>query len=126
MSVKSFVKTECVELVDDDFMRSTNLYGMSARKWPEVDSLFFKFQGPTPRSLQETASIVKTIAGKHSGYGFTIAKSDEEALMLWSDRKNALYSGLALLEGSRGWSTDVWLVCSSARIKKRYTNSHLE
>ncbi|KAK7681771.1 hypothetical protein QCA50_015118 [Cerrena zonata] len=27
--------------------------------------------------------------------------------MLWSDRKNALYSGLALSEGSRGWSTDV-------------------
>ena len=89
-------------------MRSTNLYGMSARKWPEVDSLFFKFQGPTPRSLKETADIVKNISGKHGGYGFTIAKTDEEAYMLWSDRKNALYSGLALLEGSRGWSTDVW------------------
>ena len=89
-------------------MRSTNKYGMSSRKWPEVDSLFFKFQGPTASSLKETAEIVKRIAKKHGSTGFALAKDDNEAALLWSDRKNALYSGLALVEGSRGWSTDVW------------------
>lgn len=99
---------ECVELCDNDFMRSTNLYGMSTRKWPELDSLFFKFQGPTAASLKETADVVKKIAEKYGGTGFELAKTDKEATLLWQDRKNALYSGLALVEGSRGWSTDVW------------------
>lgn len=102
--------TECVELVDDWFMRSTNLYGMSKRKWPEKDSLFFKFQGPTDASLKETARIVRKVSEKHGGFGFTLAASEKEANDLWADRKNALYSGLALLEGSKGWSTDVWHV----------------
>ena len=89
-------------------MKSTNLYGMSARKWPELDSLFFKFQGPTAASLKETAAIAKRIAEKHGGSGFQLARNAKEADDLWADRKNALYSGLALVEGARGWSTDVW------------------
>lgn len=101
------VGIQCVELCDDEFMRSTNQYGMSLRKWPEKDSLFFKFQGPTEASLKETAKIVKSISEKHGASGFELAKTEKEATDLWADRKNALYSGLALLEGSRGWSTDV-------------------
>ena len=89
-------------------MRSTNLFGISKRKWPEKDSLFFKFQGPSPESLKETAKAVKKIVERHGGTGFQLARDDKEASDLWADRKNALYSGLALLEGSRGWSTDVW------------------
>ncbi|TCD60929.1 hypothetical protein EIP91_009282 [Steccherinum ochraceum] len=101
------VGIQCVELVDDDFMKSTNLYGMSQRKWPEKDSLFFKFQGPSETSLKETARTVKKISEKHGGFGFTLAGSEKEANDLWADRKNALYSGLALVEGCKGWSTDV-------------------
>jgi D-lactate dehydrogenase (cytochrome) len=99
---------ECVELCDSEFMRSINLYGVSQRKYPEQDSLFFKFQGPTSASIAETAKIVKEIVQKHGGTGYQLARTEQEALDLWADRKNALYSGLALLEGSRGWSTDVW------------------
>ncbi|TFK79770.1 FAD-linked oxidase, partial [Polyporus arcularius HHB13444] len=105
--VNSGVGIQCVELCDEQFMKATNIYGMSSRKWPEKDSLFFKFQGPTPRALQETADIVKKIAQKHGGTGFALAKSDQEANNLWMDRKNALYSSLALIPGARGWSTDV-------------------
>lgn len=89
-------------------MRSTNLFGASERTYPEVDSLFFKFQGPTQASLQESARIVKEVIKKHGATGFELARSEKEAKDLWADRKNALYSGLALLEGSRGWGTDVW------------------
>ncbi|KAI0647653.1 FAD-linked oxidase-like protein [Trametes meyenii] len=105
--VNSGVGIQCVELCDDQFMKATNVYGMSTRKWPEKDSLFFKFQGPTPRALKETAEIVKKIAEKHGGTGFALARDDQEAHDLWTDRKNALYSSLALLPGGRGWSTDV-------------------
>jgi D-lactate dehydrogenase (cytochrome) len=99
---------ECVELCDDDFMRATNEYGMSMRKWPEKDSLFFKFQGHSEAALADTARVTKEIVERHGGTGFSLAESGSEATNLWADRKNALYSGLALVEGSRGWSTDVW------------------
>ncbi|EKM52199.1 uncharacterized protein PHACADRAFT_101477 [Phanerochaete carnosa HHB-10118-sp] len=105
--VNSGVGIQCVELCDDAFMRSTNLYGQSTRKWPEKDSLFIKLQGSTPTIMEEGRSIVEKICTAHGGTDFTCASSDAEANALWSDRKNALYSGLALVEGSRGWSTDV-------------------
>ena len=89
-------------------MRSTNLYGMSQRKYPEKDSLFFKFQGYSQQALRDTANVVKAIAKKHGATWFHAAESEKEAADLWQDRKNALYSGMALLEGCKGWSTDVW------------------
>ena len=89
-------------------MVATNKYGVSKRKWPEYDSLFFKFQGPSSSSLVETAEIVKEIVERHKGTGFELARDEREAHDLWEDRKNAHFSGLALVEGSRGWPTDVW------------------
>lgn len=103
---------ECVELLDSNFIRATNLYGQSSRKWAEKDTLYFKFQGPSPASIAETARIVKEITekSKYGGTGWTLAKDEQEATDLWMDRKNAHYSGLALEPGARGLSTDVWLV----------------
>ncbi|KAF8157801.1 FAD-linked oxidase-like protein [Crassisporium funariophilum] len=98
---------QCVELVDDVFMAAINKYGMSKRRWPEKDSLFFKFQGPSATSLGDTAAAVKAVVEKHGGTGFQLARNDEEAGELWADRKNAHYAGLALVEGSKGWPTDV-------------------
>ncbi|EEB90943.1 hypothetical protein MPER_10782, partial [Moniliophthora perniciosa FA553] len=74
---------------------------------PERDSLFFKLQGHSAESLKDTARVVKEVVERHGGTGFQLAKDAGEADDLWHDRKNALYSGLALVEGSRGWSTDV-------------------
>ncbi|TDL17853.1 hypothetical protein BD410DRAFT_753866 [Rickenella mellea] len=101
------VGIQCVELCDDVFMQATNKFGMSLRKWPEKDSLFFKFQGHSQESLQETARVVKSVVEKHGGTGFELARNEQEAEDLWADRKNAHYSGIALLEGSKGWPTDV-------------------
>ncbi|KAI0933110.1 hypothetical protein AcV7_004679 [Taiwanofungus camphoratus] len=101
------VGIQCVELVDDDFMHATNLYGISKRKYPETDSLFLKFQGPTARAIQESVDIVRGITKKYGGTGFELAKNEQDAVDMWTDRKIALWSGLALLEGCRGWSTDV-------------------
>ena len=89
-------------------MDAINKFGIAKRKWPVKDSLFFKFQGPSTASLKETAQIVKRIVEKHGGTGFQLARNEEEADELWSDRKNAYFAGLALVEGSTGWTTDVW------------------
>ncbi|KAH7341828.1 FAD-linked oxidase-like protein [Rhizoctonia solani] len=100
------VPLQCIELCDDDFMRATNKYGQSERKYPEKDSIYFKFQG-SPDTIKRSAGIAKSIAEKHGGSGFSLAASEREAADLWADRKNAHYSGLALRPGAKGWATDV-------------------
>ena len=62
----------------------------------------------TSFSLREAAAITRQFVEKHGGTGFTLAKDDMEAEDIWTDRKNALYTGLALVNGSKGWVTDVW------------------
>lgn len=103
------VGIQCVELVDDESIRATNKHGMSKRKWPVKDSLFFKFQGHSKESLKDTARVVKEIVeqARFGGTGFQVAHDEQEASDLWADRKNVYYSSLALVEGSRGWPTDV-------------------
>ncbi|KAF9474412.1 hypothetical protein BDN70DRAFT_884839 [Pholiota conissans] len=101
------VGIQCVELLDAVSMQAMNNYGKSTRKWPERDSLFFKFQGPTQNSLKETAAVVQRIVTKHGGTGFSLAKHEKEAEELWADRKNLYYSALTLLPGGKGITTDV-------------------
>ncbi|TRM68380.1 FAD-linked oxidase-like protein [Schizophyllum amplum] len=101
------VGIQCVELLDDLFMYAINKHGASPRKWPEKDTLFFKFQGRTPAAIQDTADAVREVVTKYGGHGFTLAANAQEADEIWADRKNALFSGLALVPGSTGWSTDV-------------------
>jgi D-lactate dehydrogenase (cytochrome) len=88
---------ECVELCDDILMRATNKYGISQRTYPEKDSLFFKLQGHSHDSLQDAARVVHTVVERHGGTGFQLVRSEKEAEDLWMDRKNALYSALALV-----------------------------
>jgi D-lactate dehydrogenase (cytochrome) len=68
-------------------MIATNKFGMSSRKYPEKDSLYLKFQGPSQSAIAETADIAKKIAEKHGGTGFALAGSEKEAEDLWNDRK---------------------------------------
>lgn len=99
-------------------MKATNNYGKSVRKWPEKDSLYFKFQGQSQASLKETADITRRICAEHGGTGFSLAKDQEEADALWLDRKNMYFSGLSLVPGAQAITTDVWYVvkdCSKAR-----------
>lgn len=98
---------ECVELVDPDFIRASNLHGVSTRKYPEQDSIFFKFQG-SDAIMKETSKQVRQIVQKYGATGWHLASNKQEASDLWDDRKNGLYTSLALIPGARGWSTDVW------------------
>ncbi|KAG7447507.1 uncharacterized protein BT62DRAFT_891556 [Guyanagaster necrorhizus] len=101
------VGIQCIELVDAEFMRATNIYGQSRRKWPEKDGLFIKLQGHTQQSIMDSAKVVKKLAEKHGGTGFEFAKNGKEAADLWDDRKNAHFAGLSLVPGAKGWATDV-------------------
>jgi D-lactate dehydrogenase (cytochrome) len=63
-----------MNLTSDPHLGSSN-----RRKYAEVDSLFFKLQGPTQRSLEETSSIVKKICRKYGGTGYSVARNAEES-----------------------------------------------
>jgi D-lactate dehydrogenase (cytochrome) len=99
--------TECVELLDDQMMRAVNLSGLSSHTYPEKDSLFFKFQG-SDETIRETTRLVQKVVKKHGGTGFKAANSAEEAETLWENRKMGLWSTMALVEGAKCWTTDVW------------------
>ena len=90
-------------------MRMTTATGNPARKYDIADHLFFKLQGATPAALSEAVDVVKRIVARHGGDKFWPAQSEEEADAVWTDRKNAHYSGLAYVgKGAKAWGTDVW------------------
>ena len=58
--------------------------------------------------MKESISLVKQIASQHQAGNFEFATTPEDQMELWSARKEALWSMLALRkEGEDVWSTDV-------------------
>ncbi|KAK2629690.1 hypothetical protein QTJ16_000510 [Diplocarpon rosae] len=106
--MRAGIQVAAMEIMDEVQMRVVNLSGFTApRKWRELPTLFFKFSG-TKASVQENISMVSAIAKVHRGGDFEFAKDDKEQKLLWSARKESLWSMLALRkEGSEVWSTDV-------------------
>ncbi|KAG9091471.1 hypothetical protein FRC06_000554, partial [Ceratobasidium sp. 370] len=104
--VNAGVPIQCVELLDDHMMEALNHAGLADRKYPELDSLFFKFQG-SKETQREASATVKRIVEKHGGKGFQAARDEKEAHDIWQNRKYALWSTMARYPGSRVWTTDV-------------------
>lgn len=90
-------------------MKAINLGGIAAKKYPEAETLFFKFQG-SDNLMKEVSKGVAQLAAKHGGKNFEFSKTDDEAAKLWEGRKAALWSVLAMRDGARVWTTDVWWV----------------
>ncbi|KAI0468844.1 putative D-lactate protein [Xylaria cf. heliscus] len=97
-----------MEVMDDVQMRVINLGGATApRVWKEAPTLFFKFAGTTT-SVKDNISRVKGITKANGGSNFEFARDEREQKLLWSARKEVLWSMLALRkEGEEVWSTDV-------------------
>ncbi|CZT50997.1 probable D-lactate dehydrogenase (cytochrome) [Rhynchosporium secalis] len=106
--MRAGVQVAAMEIMDEVQMKVVNLSGSTApRKWKELPTLFFKFSG-TKASVKENISMVSAIAKSHRGGDFEFAKDAKEQKLLWSARKESLWSMLALRkEGSEVWSTDV-------------------
>jgi len=102
------VPIAAIEILDDVQMRAINEAGSTARSWTEAPTLFFKFSG-TPSSVKEHISIVQGLAKKAGSKSFEFAKNAEEGDELWSARKEALWSVMALRkdETDKVWTTDV-------------------
>ncbi|KIW43773.1 glycolate oxidase, subunit GlcD [Exophiala oligosperma] len=97
-----------MEILDDVQMRCINQSGMTSRKWQEAPTLFFKFAG-TPDGVKEQINIVRNLAKGTKNKSFEFAKNDDEAAELWSARKEALWSVMAIKQNPNDhvWTTDV-------------------
>ncbi|KAI1772741.1 FAD-linked oxidase-like protein [Hypoxylon cercidicola] len=97
-----------MEIMDEVQMKVVNIGGATApRVWKEMPTLFFKFAG-TKAGVKENISRVQTITKRNKGSNFEFAKDLREQKLLWSARKESLWSMLAMRkEGDEVWSTDV-------------------
>lgn len=90
------IPVAAMEIMDEVQMRVVNLGGATAPKvWKELPTLFFKFSG-TKGSVREHISLVQNITRKNGGSNFEFAKDQREQKLLWSARKESLWSMLAL------------------------------
>jgi D-lactate dehydrogenase (cytochrome) len=105
--VRKSIPIGAVEILDDVLMGVINKMGASSRKWAEKPTLFFKFSG-TAASVEDNIKQVKKIADKYTTFEFLYESDPEKQKTLWSARKEALWSMLALRETEgHVWSTDV-------------------
>lgn len=106
--MRAGVPVAAMEIMDEVQMRVVNIGGATKPKvWKELPTLFFKFSG-TKTGVKDNISVVKDIAKKHGGGSFEFAATPQEQKLLWSARKESLWSMMSMrTEGSEVWSTDV-------------------
>jgi D-lactate dehydrogenase (cytochrome) len=98
------VPIAAIEILDDVQMKCINASGTTERKWTEAPTLFFKFAG-TPSGVKEQIGIVQKLAKGTGSKTFEFAKNEQEQAELWSARKEALWSVMAM---RRDASDHVW------------------
>ncbi|KAF8841526.1 hypothetical protein BDN67DRAFT_901391 [Paxillus ammoniavirescens] len=105
-AVCDLLNHECVEIIDELSIKVLNTFGTSANVWPEKATLFFKFQG-SEDVIQDTSRFVENSISKHGATDYRMASDEQEGELIWQDRRNALFAGLAYRPGCKGWITDV-------------------
>lgn len=94
--IRAGVPVAALELMDEVQMRIVNQGGATRpRVWQEKPTLFFKFSG-TQTSVNDNISSVQRIVEPYSPDVFEFAKDKREQKLLWSARKESLYSLLAM------------------------------
>ena len=90
------IPVAAMEIMDEVQMKVVNMGGATApRVWKELPTLFFKFSG-TKAGVKENISMVQRITKTNKGSNFEFAKDGREQKLLWSARKESLWSMLAL------------------------------
>ncbi|KAL7817397.1 hypothetical protein V8C26DRAFT_420467 [Trichoderma gracile] len=101
------IPVAAVEILDDVQMKCINASQATSRTWAEAPTLFFKFAG-TPLGVKEQVAQVQALASQAGSRTFEFARSEAEREELWSARKEALWSTMAMKkEGDHVWTGDV-------------------
>ncbi|KAJ5726192.1 FAD-binding type 2 [Penicillium malachiteum] len=105
--IRKGIPVQCVEIMDEVQMDVINRAGGTGRQWAVAPTLFFKFSGTTA-GVADSVNLTTVIAKTNKASSVQFAKNEKEAHDLWSARKQALWSMMALRTGgSDVWSTDV-------------------
>lgn len=105
--VRNGIPVGAVELLDDVQMSVINRVGATDRVWETLPTLFLKFCG-TEAGVQDDMSRAKNIVEKNGGMNFQVESDEMKQNILWSARKEALWSMLSLRKTGNGvWTTDV-------------------
>lgn len=106
--VSAGVPVAAIEVLDDNQMLCLNASKMTDREWAEAPSLFFKFAG-TAAGVKEQIAMVQRLARAAGSRTFEFAKNADEQADLWSARKEALWSVMAMRENDTDhvWTGDV-------------------
>lgn len=106
--VSNGVPIAAIEILDDNQMLCINKSGRTNKAWHEAPTLFFKFAG-TPSAVKEQISMVQKLAKSTGSKTFEFAKNADEQTELWSARKEALWSMMAMKkdETDHVWTGDV-------------------
>ncbi|PTD07899.1 D-lactate dehydrogenase [cytochrome], mitochondrial [Fusarium culmorum] len=103
------IQVAAVEILDDVQMKSINESALTSIKWKEEPTLFFKFTGSDDFIVEHVAKKVGVITKQNRSTAYTFASDETERNELWSARKNALWSMLAMRKSptDKVWTTDV-------------------
>ncbi|KAF5651869.1 d-lactate dehydrogenase (cytochrome) [Fusarium sp. NRRL 25303] len=103
------VQVAAVEILDEVQMKSINDSALTRLKWKEEPTLFFKFTGSDEFIVDHLAKQVGSITKQNCSTGYVFASNESERNELWSARKNALWSMLAMRQSptDKVWTTDV-------------------
>ncbi|KAH7472035.1 D-lactate dehydrogenase [cytochrome] [Fusarium oxysporum f. sp. matthiolae] len=105
--IRRGVPISAVEILDEVLMSVINRMGATSRTWNEVPTLFFKFSG-SDAIVKDSIAQVQSISKKHNAKDFQYENDPKKQKALWSARKEALWSMMALREtDGHVWSTDV-------------------
>ena len=106
--VSDGVPIAAIEILDDNQMMCINRAGMTDKAWHEDPTLFFKFAG-TPTAVKEQIAMVQKLAKSTGSKTFEFARNAAEQAELWSARKEALWSTMAMKESDSDhvWTGDV-------------------
>ncbi|KAG5655095.1 hypothetical protein KAF25_000218 [Fusarium avenaceum] len=105
--IRRGVPINAVEILDEVLMSVINKMGATSRVWAEVPTLFFKFSG-SDATVKDGIALVQSISKNHSVHNFQFESDPHKQKALWSARKEALWSMMALREtDGHVWSTDV-------------------
>ncbi|KAF4998168.1 hypothetical protein FGRMN_3372 [Fusarium graminum] len=90
------IPVAAMEIMDEVQMKVINLGGATKpRVWKELPTLFFKFSG-TKEGVKDNINRVQKIAAVNKGGDFEFARDAAEQQLLWSARKESLWSMLSL------------------------------
>ncbi|KAF5658699.1 d-lactate dehydrogenase (cytochrome) [Fusarium heterosporum] len=105
--IRRGVPINAVEILDEVLMSVINRMGATSRQWSEVPTLFFKFSG-NDAIVKDSIAQVQSISRHHKAKEFMYESDPHKQKALWSARKEALWSMMALREtDGHVWSTDV-------------------